>query len=224
MSGSREPPGEASSRRVLSPLERISEALFGLIMVLTFTGSLSVAESGEADVRAMLVGAIGCNLAWALIDGIMYLMGCLSERAGNYRAFTAVQRARGQAEVRAAIAEVAPPLLAASLSASELGRLRDEFLRMPEAPSRGQLESRDWLGALAVFLMVFASTFPVVLPFFFGNDAMTALRISNAIAVAMMFVLGYAFGRLTGHRPLLTGGAMVLLGAVLVAMTIALGG
>ena len=49
LSGSREPPGEASSRRVLSPLERISEALFGLIMVLTFTGSVSVAESGEAD-------------------------------------------------------------------------------------------------------------------------------------------------------------------------------
>ena len=34
-----------SSRRVLQPNERISEVLFGLIMVLTFTGSLSVAEA-----------------------------------------------------------------------------------------------------------------------------------------------------------------------------------
>ena len=61
-----------SSKRILSPIERVSEVLFGLIMVLTFTGSLSAAESGEAEVRAMLVGAIGCNLAWALIDVIMY--------------------------------------------------------------------------------------------------------------------------------------------------------
>jgi hypothetical protein len=34
-------------------------------MVLTFTGSLSVADAGRADVRAMLIGALGCNLAWA---------------------------------------------------------------------------------------------------------------------------------------------------------------
>jgi len=53
-----------SRKRVLEPNERISEVLFGLIMVLTFTGSLSVAESGRDDVRAMLIGALGCNLAW----------------------------------------------------------------------------------------------------------------------------------------------------------------
>src|SRR5204863_508677 len=52
---------EGSSRRVLEPIERISEVLFGVIMVLTFTGSLSVAEAGREDVRTMLIGAIGCN-------------------------------------------------------------------------------------------------------------------------------------------------------------------
>jgi hypothetical protein len=56
---------KTSSVRVLEPIERISEVLFGLIMVLTFTGSLSAAESGHAEVRAMLIGAIGCNLAGA---------------------------------------------------------------------------------------------------------------------------------------------------------------
>ena len=56
-------PGE-SSKRVLDPIDRVSEVLFGLIMVLTFTGSLSVAEAGRDDVRAMLIGALGCNLAW----------------------------------------------------------------------------------------------------------------------------------------------------------------
>ena len=73
----------ASSKRILEPIERISEVLFGLIMVLTFTGSLSAAESGRAEVRVMLVGALGCNLAWGLIDAIMYLMATLSERAAG---------------------------------------------------------------------------------------------------------------------------------------------
>jgi hypothetical protein len=53
------------TRRVLAPIDRVSEVLFGLIMVLTFTGSLSVAEAGRDDVRTMLIGALGCNLAWA---------------------------------------------------------------------------------------------------------------------------------------------------------------
>jgi len=43
-----------SKQRALDPIERASEILFGLIMVLTFTGSLSVAEAGRDDVRAML--------------------------------------------------------------------------------------------------------------------------------------------------------------------------
>jgi hypothetical protein len=39
------------TKRILDPVERISEVLFGLIMVLTFTGSLSAAEAGRAEVR-----------------------------------------------------------------------------------------------------------------------------------------------------------------------------
>ena len=52
-----------SSKRVLEPHERIAEGLFGLIMVLTFTGSLSVAEGGREDISTMLIGAVGCNIA-----------------------------------------------------------------------------------------------------------------------------------------------------------------
>src|SRR3954467_13204127 len=86
-------PAQEHFRGVLQPEERVAEVLFGLIMVLTFTGSLSVAESGRNDVRTMLIGALGCNIAWGIIDGILYLMGCLSDRARGIRALRAVQRA-----------------------------------------------------------------------------------------------------------------------------------
>ena len=83
---------ERSSKRVLEPIDRVSEVLFGLIMVLTFTGSLSVAEAGREDVRTMLIGALGCNLAWGIIDAILYLMGCLAEKERGLRAFHLAHR------------------------------------------------------------------------------------------------------------------------------------
>ena len=59
-----------SPRLPLEPMERISEILFGLIMVLTYTCSFSVAGAGREEVRTMLVGALGCNLAWGVIDAV----------------------------------------------------------------------------------------------------------------------------------------------------------
>jgi len=58
--------GIAGRTRVLDPVERISEILFGLFLVLTFTGTLSVASAGRDEVQTMLVAAIGCNIAGAL--------------------------------------------------------------------------------------------------------------------------------------------------------------
>src|SRR5437667_12452878 len=83
---------ERSSKRVLEPIDRVSEILFGLIMVLTFTGSLSIAEAGRDDVRTMLIVALGCNLAWGIIDGVLYLMGCLAEKCRGLLAFRLVRR------------------------------------------------------------------------------------------------------------------------------------
>jgi hypothetical protein len=71
-----------ASDRVLDPMDRISEVIFGLIMVLTYTSSLSVAAD-NATIRALLLGAVGCNLAWGIIDAGMYLMARLNERGRN---------------------------------------------------------------------------------------------------------------------------------------------
>src|SRR5678809_1664428 len=88
-------PGE-SSKRVLNPIDRVSEVLFGLIMVLTFTGSLSVAEAGRDDIRTMLIGALGCNFAWGIIDAVLYLMGSLAEKGRHLMIFRAVRKAADQ--------------------------------------------------------------------------------------------------------------------------------
>src|SRR5512138_2993159 len=108
-----------SSKRALEPQDRVSEVLFGLIMVLTFTGSLSVAEAGRDDVRMMLIGALGCNIAWGIIDGILYLMDCLSERGRDIRALRAARNAATSEEAHRVIADALPPMVAATLGPAE---------------------------------------------------------------------------------------------------------
>ena len=213
-----------SSKRILEPYDRVSEVLFGLIMVLTFTGSLSVAQAGREDIRTMLIGALGCNLAWGVIDGVLYLMGCLAEKGRNLLTLRAVRRAGDPATAQRLIAQALPPVLASVLQPAELEAVRQRLNALPEPPERARLGHEDWRGALAVFLLVFLSTFPVVVPFLCMNNALLALRVSNAIAIAMLFLTGYAFGRLTGRLPWVMGIAMVILGAVLVGLTMALGG
>jgi hypothetical protein len=51
---------------VLDPVEHITEVVFGLLMAMTFTGTISVATADQAaQERTMMIAALGCNLAWA---------------------------------------------------------------------------------------------------------------------------------------------------------------
>jgi hypothetical protein len=214
----------ATSRRVLEPSDRISEVLFGLIMVLTFTGSLSVAEAGRDDIRSMLVGALGCNLAWGVIDAVFYLMGCLAEKGRDLAILRSVRATGDPREAQRQIAAALPLVIASVVRPSELDAMHERLRQLPEPPGPAHLGSADVRGASGVFLLVFSSTFPVAIPFIVMQDSMAAMRVSNAVAVTMLFVAGAAYARVVGRSTLLLGAAMVALGAVLVALTIALGG
>jgi hypothetical protein len=211
-------------KRVLDPDERIAEVLFGLIMVLTFTGSLSIAEAGRDDIRAMLIGALGCNIAWGIIDGVLYLMGCLAERGRNLTTYRAVRQAADPGQAHRLIASVLPPEIASVLRPEELESVRLRLLGLQEPPEHPRLSVSDWRGALGVFLLVFLSTLPVAVPFMVMHSATAAIRVSNGIAIVMLFVAGVAYGRVVRWAPWMFGISMVVLGVVLVALTIALGG
>jgi VIT1/CCC1 family predicted Fe2+/Mn2+ transporter len=213
-----------ATRRVLEPSERISEVLFGLIMVLTFTGSLSITEAGREDIRAMLIGALGCNLAWGIIDAVLYLLGALAEKARNLRVYKAVRDVNDAEGARQLIADALPTVVASVLGPVDLESMRQRLHDLAHPPARARLSGADWRGALGIFLLVFLSTFPVAVPFMVMHDAPTAMRVSNAIAVGMLFICGVAYGRVVGVSSWLVGVSMVGLGVALVGMTIALGG
>jgi len=211
-------------QHVLDPLERLSEVLFGLIMALTFTGSLSVASAGHEEVRTMLIGAIGCNLAWGIVDGVMYLLFNGITRARELNTLKSMRAAADPDAGRQILAEAMPPLVASVLRASDLERLRQELLAARELPARPLPNREDLRGAVGVLLLVFLSTFPLVIPFFFIDAPRPALRVSNAVAVAMLFLTGHQLGKYAKYHPIRLGLMMVAIGIVLVGLTIALGG
>ena len=211
-------------RRVLDPVERISEVLFGLFMVLTFTGTLSVVDSGREEVRDMMIAAIGCNMAWGFVDGVMYVMRNLVERGHSLVLLHDVRASTQPERAYRLIGRSLGPL-AGALGVAELERLRRWIVDLPPqahpsaAVTRGDLE-----GAVAVFLLVFLSTFPVVVPFVFIDDAALAKRVSAGVAIAMLFACGAAWGRHAGRNGWRSGLVMVMLGLAVEAVVIALGG
>jgi len=213
-----------SSFQALEPMDRISEVLFGLIMVLTCTSTISVVTADRIQIRTMLIGALGCNLAWGIIDAGMYLMARLHEQGRNILMLRAAREASAPEAAQAAIAGALPPLLASVLTQEQLELMRQKLRQLPEPPMRPSLTKKDWVGAVAVCLLVFLSTLPVAIPFMLTNDARLALRVSNAIAIVMLFLCGYLFGRHAGLRPWLSGLSSVAIGSVLVIVAIALGG
>jgi VIT1/CCC1 family predicted Fe2+/Mn2+ transporter len=213
-----------SRKRLLDPMERVSEILFGLIMVLTFTCSFSVASADRRDVYKMMLAALGCNVAWGIIDGVFYLMSCLSEQGHNILALRAVRKTADSGEAHRIIAKALPTALAAALSEAEFAVLREKLNRLSDPPAHPRLAKDDWLAAFGVFLLVFLSTFPVVIPFLFIREPRLALRASNGVAIVMLFMAGCAFGRYSGFRPGRVGLAMVVLGIAMVGLTIVFGG
>jgi len=163
--------------RYLDPSEILGEFLFGAIMVLTFTLGAAVAGGYE---KGLLLAAIGCNIAWGVIDGVLVVMSHRYERRRD-----AIERAQ-----------------------------------TPSVPFTGS----DWGAGFAVFLIVVGSALPAALPFFLIPDPHRALRVSNALMVAVIFVAGWLYGRHIAMRPWLAGLTLTSIGVVLVAVAIRLGG
>ncbi len=86
------------SEFALDPLERSSEIMFGLIMALTFTCTVSVVASTN-DVRTMLAAALSCNIAWGLVDGAMYVLAEIVTRQRK-RSFAAAIAGASPADAR----------------------------------------------------------------------------------------------------------------------------
>ena len=212
------------SKSLLDPMERVAEILFGLIMTLSFTCSISIATAHRAEIRELLVGAIGCNLAWGIVDATMYLVGVLAQKNRNRIILDSIQNSVETDRARMLIADALPPIVASVTDIDELEQIRSKLINLPHIPGDTRLTVLDLQKAAALFSLVFISTLPIVIPFMLIQDTRLALRVSNLVAIVMMFFCGWAVAKYVGFSKWKMSIAMILIGTILVVITIALGG
>lgn len=210
--------------RLLSPVDRISEILFGLIMALTFTCTTSVINTDRIEIRDMLISAIGCNIAWGLVDAVMFLLMTMSEKGRGLTILNYVRHSKDIKKAQQFISDALPPAIASLMQPHDLETLRKKLMQTPESKTLHKLKFRDFKTAAGIFVLVFLSTLPVAIPFILIGDIQLALRISNLTAICMMFICGAALGKYSGRNRLFMGLMMSLIGIALVLATISLGG
>lgn len=209
----------------LDPADRLGEILFGLIMALGFTGAVRLGRE-EADNLALFIGIFGCNLAWAIVDGVMFVLTELFERGRQARATRDVLGAPNEdAALQRIQDELGGPLLA-MITPEERRHVLLHVLELLRTREAGQPRVRreDLLGGLAVGLIILFATLPVVFPFLLFRDPNVAVRASNLVALTQLFLLGIWWGRMVGGSSFRIAAGLTLVGLALVLITIALGG
>jgi hypothetical protein len=209
---------------VLNPTDRFSEVVFGIIMAMSFTGTVRVANIGEQDIRGMLYAAIGCNMAWGAVDAIMYVITSLTDRGWAYRMEGAIGKAKDADAGRQIVAGNLPGGLKDLLPPNVLEGIRAAIADGVRGAPRPTLTRGDFAGALGVFLLVVLGTLPVTLPFAFLSDVTLALRVSQGIGLGMLFLSGAAIGHYAGFGARRSGLTMLAVGVALVILIVSLGG
>lgn len=208
----------------LDPVDMLSEVLFGLIMVLTFTCTISASTAGRSEVSEFLWAALGCNFAWGLVDALMNLMNSLIERGHEINLIRKIRESGSANASREMIRGNIMPLFSELMEDNEIDKLGVKLKKLPAPALKVFLTSKDIVIAGKIFFLVFLSTFPVALPFLIIKDVAIAMRVSNGVALILMFTAGYFLGRYSGLKPIKISLAFTALGILFVSLTMFLGG
>ena len=214
--------------RYLDPGDALGEVLFGLIMVLSFTvGARLLLTEEQFDTTELVVGAVGCNIAWGVIDAVLFVLGSLFHRSRRARFYRTLKTARDDTEALARIQdEFGFEDEPVAIQPEDRARLHDAILVLSAraAPPRARLMRQDFSAALIVFFLVSAMALPGVIPFFLLDDSNLALRVSNTVLILLLFLGGYRWGHYTDAQPWRVGLTVMVLGIAMVLVAVALGG
>jgi VIT1/CCC1 family predicted Fe2+/Mn2+ transporter len=196
-------------------------------MVLTCTLGASVIAGLDRDsLRSLFIAALGCNVAWGVIDAALYVMGRIFVRTQNARLMQAIRSAGDDASGLGIVRQALEP----RFGSFGWNEDREQFYRSLRAmvvhsEARHNLVTADDLrSAAVVFVLVVATALPPAVPFLLIADPLVALRVSNIVLVALLFVVGFCWARAIGGSGWRTGLVMMLSGVLLVGIAIAFGG
>jgi len=222
--------------RALNPVDRLVQAIYSILIVLTFTlaaqalyaeGAFSQASSEVNWVRQLLVATFGCALAWGLIDGVMYILASHFERDQAQRLLQMLRDAKSAGAGRELTAEEVEESYAAFAELPGRQALYDAMYRQLRdvqlEPTH--LQKQDLSGTFGVVVVAVGTALPMLVPLaLLQGEPWLAVRLSNLIACAMLFWLGYSWAAYSGGRPIFTGLLLLIVGLGMVAIAIPLGG
>ncbi|MCB0158486.1 MAG: hypothetical protein KDD83_10190 [Caldilineaceae bacterium] len=214
--------------RMLDPIDRLSETIYSILILLTFTFAFRIIKLGldpwqtlpSSYIDELLIGALGATVAWGVIDGIMYALMSVFARGERHRLLVHLQLADGDAAAVDVLAEEFDHMLEPItrdaqrqlLYADILDHLRDS------RPQPVGFTSEDFAGALGSVVVAVLAVLPSLITLaVLRHEPALAIRMSNVVSIVVLFIAGHEWGRYTGANPWKIG---LLLAAVGVAMAL----
>ena len=228
-------PREGFLGQLLDPIDRLSETIFSVLILLTFTLAFRILKLGgipgqpitSAHLNELLIAAVGATLAWGIIDGVMYALMAVLERGESHRLLRRLQAAESEREGVEIVAEEFDYLLEPITGDAERQQLyRHVFAYLREGQPRPVGFKRDDLaGALGSVLVAVLPVLPSLAPLvLLRGSPELAIRVSNVVSFGVLFYSGYQWGQYSGSSPWRTGLLVMVVGVAMVAVAIPLGG
>ncbi len=194
-------------------------------MALGFTGAVRLGLE-EPDNRGLFLGILGCNIAWGVVDGVMYVLTALFDRGRRARIIRDVLDSPNEEAAMVRVGKELDDRLVPLTTPEERRQIYRWVTELARRAHREKVHVRrdDLLGGVAAGMAVILATLPVVVPYLVIRDPFWAARLSNLVGLALLFSLGAWWGRVVGGSPLRVGTGLTFVGSILVGVTIAMGG
>ncbi|PJI49813.1 MAG: hypothetical protein CTR55_10785 [Pseudomonas sp.] len=206
------------------PFDRLSEVAFGVIMALTIITVIPTAAGG-AGREQLVLAALGCNLAWGIVDALMTLVGMRVDREHRHAGLRALRQSGDEESFREGLRGFLPDPVVDHMQRTDVQRLRQSLLKSllgtGDTPSLGR---EHWLAWLILAGHTFVATLPIILPLVFVPNDVLALRLAQATGLLLMFGLGWLLAHWAGGRPWQGAVGFTALGVAMTGICLALGG
>jgi VIT1/CCC1 family predicted Fe2+/Mn2+ transporter len=185
-----------------------------------------IEDEGREGARQLLIAFVGCNIAWGIIDGALYLVGELFGRGRLRRIGRLIRQSPTRTRAEALVADELDDVLGHITTDAERADLYRRIVDNVHAkpPTANKVTGADLMGALVSGVLVVLISIPGAIPFVVMDDARLALRVSNGILLALLFITGFYWARYTLGSPWIAGFSFLAGGVALVVIAIALGG
>lgn len=221
--------------RLLDPIDVLSQAIYSVLVLLTFTLAVRITSGPIAQPESdrymleFIIAALGAILAWGLIDGLMYVLLELFQRSERHQFLAQIKNAEDEQAGLTVIAEELDYILDPITSEADRQALyRSIFNHLRQSrppPLEISLRREDLLGALGSVIVAVISVIPSLLPLILLYEHFDlAIRLSNVVSALVLFLAGYRWGIYTSSNPWLSGLILVAVATLMVAIAIPLGG